>query len=200
MTEPRPKVVIDMFRLALMHGCTDAELRDAVDLVTQRPKRGPPRSKTYGRLLSAMFALIGIYRGDHFTAANLVLRLADGPIRQRENQARALVRRFDEEFNEESLSKTQELYAGYGAGMRVAEFYAYWRWSGLPEPPGIKSATDWESELAALAMASKGSIDAATREYIVALDQSLVRAAIITPERRAEIAQKAATTRRNRPR
>lgn len=173
MIEPRPQVILEMFSLAIRHRCADAELQAAVDIVTQRTLKGRPQNKIYGRLLWAMFALVGIYGGSRFTAANLIIRLADRPVAQRENQARALVRRFDECLKDEPLRKTQEFYAGYGAGMRVAEFYTTWEWSRLPSPPGIKSATDRETELATLAMASNGAIDAAIRDYIVALDQSL---------------------------
>ncbi len=173
MTEPRPQVVIDMFSLAMRHGCTDSELQAAVDIWTQRNRKGRPQSKIYGRLLWGMFALVGVYGRDRFTAAKQILSLADGPGAQRENQARALVRRFDETFNGEKRSATQEFYARNGAGMRVVEFYNSWERSRLPWPHDIQSATDRESELRTLAMASNGSIDAAIKKHFVALDKTI---------------------------
>lgn len=173
MTEPRDQVVLDMFRLAWRHGCTDAELQAAVDIVTQRNRKGRPQSKIYGRLLWGMFALVGVYGRDRFTAAKQIMSLTDGPHAQRENQVRALVRRFDEAFKGEQRSATQEFYARHGLGMRVKEFYDSWERSGLPWPHDIQSATDRESELRTLAMASNGSIDAAIRKHFVALDKTI---------------------------
>jgi hypothetical protein len=149
------------------------ELHAAVDVFTARTRKGRPKSEIYEPLLWGMFALIGVYGKDRFTAAKQVLSLADGPVAQRENQARALVRRFDENFKKEELSATQEFYARSGAGMRVVEFYDSWKRSGLPWPLHIKSATDRETELRMLAMASNGSIDAAIRKHFVALDKSI---------------------------
>jgi hypothetical protein len=120
-----------------------------------------------------MDALVAVYGRKRFTAAKEILNLAGKPVHQRDDQARALVRRFNENFPEEELRATRAFWAGYGPGMRVLEFYAFWERSGLPWPQDIKSATDWETDLRTLTMASKGTIDAATRDYIVALDNSI---------------------------
>jgi hypothetical protein len=170
--EPRPEVVFGMFCFALRHGYTDAELQAAVDVLTRRNQKGRPRSRIYGPLLWGMFALVGVYGRDRFTAAKQLLTLAHKPEDERENQSRALVRRFDECFKEEEeLRATRDFYAQSGPGMRVSEFYDCWERSGLPLPQGVKSATDRETELRALA--SNGSIGAAIGNYIVALDKSI---------------------------
>jgi hypothetical protein len=57
--------------------------------------------------------------------------------------------------------------------MRVVEFYDFWERSGLPWPHDIKSATERETELRQLVVASNGSMDAAITKYFVALDKSI---------------------------
>src|SRR5262249_8613310 len=157
MGEPRPEVVIDLHRLVLRHGCTDAELQAAVDIVTGRNQRGRPECKIYTPLLWAMCALVWIYGRNRFTDAKHIISLANRRCAQREAQVRSLVRRFDESFKGGNLSGTQERYARSDANMRVGEFYMFWGLSGLPLPPDIKSATDWETGFRTLAMTNNGS-------------------------------------------
>lgn len=173
MIEPRPRVILEIYRLWFLHGATRAELRAAVDRVTGRNQRGRPESKIYTPHLWAMCALVWVYGRDRFTAAKQILRLADRSVDQRDNQARALVRRFDESFKEGILSTTRERYARSSADARVGEFYMFWEYSGLSLPSDIKSATDWETEFRTLAMASNGWNDAALGNYVVALDKSI---------------------------
>jgi hypothetical protein len=173
MTEPRLEVVIDLHRLVRRHGCAGAELQAAFDIVigrSHKAHKGRPHSKIYEPLLWGMFALVGVYGRDRFTAAKQILGLADVPVEQRENRSRTFVRRFDKCFEEE-LKATRDFYAQSGPGMRVSEFYDCWERSVLPWPQGVKSASDRETELRALA--SNGSIDAAIGNYIVALDKSI---------------------------
>src|SRR5271163_3013102 len=66
---PRPEVVVDMDRLALRHGCTDAELHAAIDALKRSTRKGRPKSEFYGPLEWGMFALVGIYGKNRFTAA-----------------------------------------------------------------------------------------------------------------------------------
>jgi hypothetical protein len=171
MTEPRPEVVLAMFSLAMRHGCTGAELLAAVNVFRSQALRGRPKSTTYGRLLWGMFALVGVYGRDRFTAAKQILSLVDGPVAQRENQVRALIRRFDEVY--EDLPATRDFYARSGPGLRVVEFYDAWMRAGLPWPPDVQSPTDRENELRTLAMASNGVQDAAICKHFVDLDRSI---------------------------
>jgi hypothetical protein len=120
-----------------------------------------------------MIALVGIYGRDRFTAAKQIVSLADGPLAQRENQIRALVRRFDQIFKAEELPATQEFWVRQGVGMRVMQFYNFWKWSGLAWPHDIKSATDSETELQKLATTSNGAVDAAVRKHFIDLDKSI---------------------------
>jgi hypothetical protein len=177
MTEPRPELVINMLSLAVRHGCTEAELQAAFDVVTGRSHKahkGRPHSEVYEPLLWGMFALVGVYGRDRFTAAKQILGLVDVPVEQRENRSRAFVRRFDKCFEEE-LKATRAFYAQSGPGMRVSEFYDCWERSRLPWPQGLKSANDRETESRALA--SNWSSDAAIENYIVALDKSIAESA-----------------------
>jgi len=137
---PRPEVVVDMDRLALRHGCTDAELHAAIDALKRSTRKGRPKSEFYGPLEWGMFALVGIYGKNRFTAAKQILSLANGPVDQRENQARALVRRFDDSLKEGELPAVRDFYARSAADMRVVEFNDYWKRSALPWPHDLQSA------------------------------------------------------------
>jgi hypothetical protein len=177
MTEPRPQVVIELLSLAARHRCTGAELQAAVDVLIGRSHKGRPTSKIYAPLLWGMFALVGVYGRDRFTAAKQVIHLADGPVSQRESQTRALVRRFDAGFKDEELRATREHYTRSGPGPRVAEFLSSWKRSQLPWPQDVKSEIEMDTELRTLAMANSGSIDEefykAFEDYAIALDKSI---------------------------
>jgi hypothetical protein len=176
MTEVHPLVFAELYHSVKRLECTEAELRAVVDFLTGTPRtrqRRPP-SKIYEPLLFGMFALVVVYGRERYTAARQILHLAYTPIAQRENQARALVRRFDETFFKgEELSGMQEFYARQDPGPRVREFYDAWKRTGLPWPQDIKSETDLETDLRALAMASNGLLDTVNGDYVVALDKTI---------------------------
>jgi hypothetical protein len=172
-TEPRPEIVARIGDLARQNGWTDAELQAVVHQGKPRTQRGRRNSKTYGRYLWGMYALVVMYRRARFTAAKQILSLAGEPDHLRENQSRALVHRFNKIFPKRELCAAQKLYAGYGPGMRLVEFYDSWARSRLPRPHDIPSATQRETELQPLVIASKGTIDAAIRNHFFILDKAI---------------------------
>lgn len=141
MTIPRPEVVADMHRLALRHGCTDSELHAAVDALKRPTRKGRPKGDFHGPREWGMFALVGVCGKKRFTAANQILGLANAPVDQRENKARALVRRFDHALKEGELAAVQEFYARCNADERLADFNDFWQRSGLPWPNDLQFAT-----------------------------------------------------------
>jgi hypothetical protein len=176
MTEPRADVIVEIVSLAIRYRCTAEELYAALDFLWPQTRRGPPTSEIYERLLWGMYTLVVIYGRDRYTSAKQLLNLAGRPVDQRENQARALVRRFDGAFEEGGLNEAQKSYVGYGPQLRVTMFYNFWKRSRLPLPEDIKSASDKDTELHALALAHRDAITAglaAIEEYYVALDKSI---------------------------
>jgi hypothetical protein len=120
---------------------------EVVDPSKRLTRKGRPKSKFYEPLEPAMLALVLVNRKRRFTAAKQILSLANGPLDQRLNQARALVRRFDESVKGGHLPAVQALFAEASPEMRHLQFHYWWYHSGLPWPPELKSRIDREIEL-----------------------------------------------------